>query len=421
MKRILLLVMVTALLSGCHKRLSPAPLSVGVDTTQMFFVPRLPLHAYDTISNQADKALQDELKYYMERHNVQDEGYEMVAAYQHQTDTLLALLPIQPIVTQDSLGHIIIGTYANDTLCSGVRLDSAGIYAGDFSGGKADGHGYYLSDGDIYYEGQWQNDQRNGFGFSVAPYSQIRVGQWKNDQYLGERMYYTSERIYGIDISRYQHGKGRKKYPISWDRLRITHLGKNQQHARGQVAYPVSFVFIKSTESTKIRNPYFFQDYTQARRHSIPVGAYHFFSCKTSGAAQAQHFINHTIFRKGDLPPVLDLEPYPSQIAAMGGPEAMFRHVRAWLTAVERYAHVKPILYVSQQFVNRYLGVAPDLKRNYQVWIARYGEYKPDVKLAVWQLSPNGRVNGIRGEVDINVFNGYRTQFEDFLKTETVR
>ena len=90
----------------------------------------------------------------------------------------------------------------------------------------------------------------------------------------------------------------------------------------------------------------------------------------------------------------------------MGGPEAMFRHVRAWLTAVERYAHVKPILYVSQQFVNRYLGVAPDLKRNYQVWIARYGEYKPDVKLAVWQLSPNGRVNGIRGEVDINVFNG---------------
>ena len=95
--------------------------------------------------------------------------------------------------------------------------------------------------------------------------------------------------------------------------------------------------------------------------------------------------------------------------------------MRAFLNTVERGIHVRPILYVSQQFVNRYLSAAPDLKRNYQVWIARYSEYKPDVKLVVWQLSPNGRVSGIHGEVDINVFNGYRTQFEDCLRTETVK
>jgi lysozyme len=55
------------------------------------------------------------------------------------------------------------------------------------------------------------------------------------------------------------------------------------------------------------------------------------------------------------------------------------------------------------------------------VWIARYGEYKPDVKLAVWQLSPNGRVDGIHGEVDINVFNGYQSQFDEFIKNETIK
>ena len=386
----------------------------------------------------ATTTLQDELKYYLDRHNVQDEGYEMVASYAQYGDTLLRKLPSEPLnvlnighwhgisrqgtgMERDSAGRVIIGHYEADTLASGVRTDTAAIYSGDFADGVASGHGCMLTADGTYYEGQWRNDRRNGFGFAVAPSTHIRVGQWKDDKNLGERMSYTSERIYGIDISRYQHGKGRKKLPIYWDRLRISYLGKNQQHATGTVDYPVSFVFIKSTESTNIRNPFYVNDYAKARKQGIPAGAYHFFSCKVSGTAQAQHFLRNTLFRKGDLPPVLDLEPYPSQIAAMGGAEVLFRNVRAWLKAVETRTKVKPILYVNQLFVNNYLTAAPDLKRDYQIWIARYGEYKPDVKLAVWQLSPNGRVRGITGEVDINVFNGFQTQWEEFLEEQTIK
>jgi len=383
--------------------------------------------------------LQEELKYYLDRHNVQDEGYEMVTNYAHHGDTLLTQLPETPLqllnighwrgvsrkgtgMERDTLGRIIIGHYEEDSLANGVRIDTAAIYSGAFGVGLANGHGCCLTADDVYYEGQWTDDQRNGFGFSVAPKTHIRVGQWKHDKYLGERMNYTSERIYGIDISRYQHGKGKKKYPIVWDRLCISYLGsKNQQHATGTVNYPVSFVFIKSTESINIRNPFYAQDYLKARQKGIPIGAYHFFSCKVSGSSQAQYFLNNTLFRRGDLPPVLDIEPSPSQITAMGGPQVLFRHVRAWLEAVERRVGVKPILYVSQTFVNRYLPEAPDLKSYYQVWIARYGEYKPDVKLAIWQLSPNGRVNGIHGEVDINVFNGYQMQWEEFLENMTIK
>ena len=43
------------------------------------------------------------------------------------------------------------------------------------------------------------------------------------------------------------------------------------------------------------------------------------------------------------------------------------------------------------------------------------------MKLAVWQLSPNGRVNGIHGEVDINVFNGFQTQWDEFLDEMTIK
>ena len=416
--------MLLATLTGCHGRLSPTSLTVGADSTWMFRVPSLSstVFAAKEMVDEADSALQAELAYYMERHNVQDEGFEMVAAYRCRPDTLLALLPQETTVTRDSAGHIIIGTYVRDSLVSGVRLDSAGIYAGDFSAdGTASGHGYYLDDEGGYYEGLWVDGRREGLGFAVAPHSPIRMGQWKADRYLGERMRYTSERIYGIDISRYQHGKGKKKYPILWNNLRVTYLGNNQKHAMGTVDYPVRFVFIKSTESTRIKNPYYAADYTMARRQGIPIGAYHFFSCRTSGAAQAQFFLANTHFRHGDLPPVLDIEPTAAQIAAMGGTEGLFRQVRAFLTIVEQRIHVRPILYISQQFVNRYLPSAPDLKRDYHVWIARYGEYKPDVRLAVWQLSPSGRVAGIHGEVDINVFNGYHTQFEQFLKEETVK
>lgn len=441
MKKLLALVsLMIAVLTGCQKPIPPTRLSVGADSTELLTVPALPIYLDTMTTDIRTQSLQAELNYFLERHNVQDEGYEMVVAYTQQPDTFLSQLPKTDLqvlgvghwripvpqygtcLTKDSCSRIILGTREANLLLSGVRLDTLGLYAGDFSGGVASGHGYYLSDGDFFYEGQWLNDHRHGFGFSVAPFTHVRVGEWNRNMYLGERLQYTSERIYGIDISRYQHGHGRKKYPIRWDQLRISYLGaRHQKNVSGIVDYPVSFVFIKSTESTRIRNPFYAADYQQARRRGIPVGAYHFFSTKTTGSAQAQFFLRNTYFRRGDLPPVLDIEPTPSQIAKMGGTAVLFRNIRSFLYTIERQVGTKPVLYVSQMFINRYLGQAPDLKHNYRIWIARYGEYKPDVKLFVWQLSPNGRVRGIQGEVDINVFNGYAKQFQEFLKQETIR
>ena len=59
------------------------------------------------------------------------------------------------------------------------------------------------------------------------------------------------------------------------------------EHYYGKVDYPVSFMYIKSTEGRTIRNRYYAADYAAARRHGIPVGAYHFFSPKSSGTVQA--------------------------------------------------------------------------------------------------------------------------------------
>lgn len=388
----------------------------------------------------SDPNILEELKYYFDRHNVQDEGYEMVVAF--ADGHRMAPEPVRHFrvrnigtwndyrrngasVVLDSLGRTVIGLCRDDSLVTGVRADSIGIYIGDFSQTKAHGHGAYYADNG-YHEGHWENDRRQGFGLQLLTPSddtpRLRVGEWSKDKFQGERMRYTTERIYGIDIARYQHGRGRRPVPILWDKLRITSIGKKGSHnVRGTADYPVSFVYIKSTEGTSVRNKFYVNDYAQARKHGIRAGAYHFFSVKSSGAAQAKHFIQNTLFREGDLPPVLDIEPTDAQIRYMGGPEAMFSHIRTWLRDVERRAKVKPILYVNQMFVNKYLSAQPDLKRDYRIWIARYSEYKPDLRLTYWQLCPDGRVAGIQGAVDINVFNGYQRQFEEYLAEETIR
>lgn len=424
------------------------------------------------------KALDDarkEMSYYKSVHNVQDEGYDMVAAHadelkaqgdcaQRLLETIASLagkgtagvthVKIRTredmigasdvavecfggrwaygrwttarrdgkAITTDANGRTACVTISNDTIVSGRRTDSLGTYQGEMNRwAMAAGHGrYYAADG-TFYEGRWQDDKREGFGFSVNS-DKLRAGEWKADKYRGERMSYTSERIYGIDISKYQHGKGRKYYPIQWAKLRISNLGAiSRKTVTGNVDYPVSFVYIKSTEGTTVRNKYFAADYRQARKHGFRTGAYHFFSVRSSATAQANFFLRHTSFKRGDMPPVLDVEPTDAQIKSMGGATVLFSHIRTWMSIVKRRTGSRPVIYVSQRFVNKYLSQAPDIKRDYNVWIARYGEYRPDVKLVYWQLCPDGRVSGIRGEVDINVFNGYRDKFNDFVSTETVR
>ncbi len=299
---------------------------------------------------------------------------------------------------------------------AGIRF-AGGRYEGETSKGQPEGYGKYHGDNGSFYDGHWKDGKRNGFGIYVAPYEYLQVGEWKADVFKGERLTYTSDRIYGIDLSRHQHEKNNKVYAIHWDKLRITDLGTlSTKTIKGKVDYPVDFAYVKSTEGCTVLNAYYEADYAAARAYGIRTGTYHFFSTTSAGAAQAEYFLKCSKFSKGDLPPVLDVEPTDGQIAAMGGPEVMFRHIRAWMSRVQTHTGRRPILYISQMFANTYMPLAPDLGDNYHVWIARYGEYKPNFKLAYWQLSPDGKVRGIHGDVDINVFNGYRNQYEEFLR-----
>lgn len=313
-------------------------------------------------------------------------------------------------------GTTYCGRWSGDTLAYGTYKGNGETYIGNFDRNlKRQGRGTLDSGTGHIYNGEWKDGKRNGHGFSINPNTPIRCGEWKNDRFKGERMVYTADRVYGIDISRHQHEKGRKRYKINWSAVRITGLGSGRRII-GQANYPVSFVYIKATEGRSIRNKYYAADLRAARAQGIKVGSYHFFSPTSPAAVQANYFLKNTHIAKGDLPPVLDLEPTEKQIQQMGGEQSMFRRVVQWINIVEARCGKRPILYVGQQFVNKHLVNAPASLRKHPVWIARYGEYKPYVRLVHWQLTPYGRVNGIHGEVDINVFNGNKEQFRQMFK-----
>ncbi len=402
-----------------------------------------------------DSAQLKELRYYLRTHKVTDEGYYEIASYnalltqraQHAAqnkkfptiqryikakDRILPAVKVGggywkaghfrlhithgPAILRDEQGRIIRAVMDADTIVSAVRTDSLGTYRGQMNMLlQASGQGTYDALDGSHYDGFWADDKRNGFGFESSPNHAVHIGIWKQGRFLGEKLKFTDERIYGIDISRHQHEKGRRRYRIRWDKLRILSLGR--QHTTDGQTFPVSFVYIKSTEGTSIRNRYFLKDYVAARTMGLHVGAYHFFSLKSPAQEQAAYFVNHTLFKDDDFPPVLDVEPSDAQIRKIGGDEELMRRIRTFMEYVERRTHKRPILYVSQGFINRHMKNATDIKKKYNVWIARYGEYKPDVKLVFWQLSADGRVEGIHGPVDINVFNGYQGQWNEFLRT----
>ena len=118
--------------------------------------------------------------------------------------------------TTDSLGRTVTSMWRADSLVRGIRNDSAGIYIGEFNGKLVEeGHGIYFGKDGSFYNGNWKDGLYSGFGCSMSAAGKARTGEWKAGKFRGERLTYTAERIYGIDISRYQHGKGRKNYPNS--------------------------------------------------------------------------------------------------------------------------------------------------------------------------------------------------------------
>ena len=222
--------------------------------------------------------------------------------------------------------------------------------------------------------------------FFISPYS----FRWR--AIYGDADYPEGYEIHGIDISHYQ-GK------INW---------KDLQEATIQ-GHPVRFVIMKATEGSSRVDKTFVSNFYNAREHGFIRGVYHFWSNKSTPREQAQFFLKNVKLLEGDLPPVLDVEHKPANVSV----EDFQRDVLTWLHIVEDRYHVKPIIYTYYKFKTEYLD-APVFD-DYPYWIAHYYvdkvEYKGPWKF--WQHTDAGKLPGITGNVDLDIYNG---SYYDLMK-----
>ena len=200
---------------------------------------------------------------------------------------------------------------------------------------------------------------------------------------------------YGIDISKYQPD-------IEWNSLMVMtdglgHTTKSITKAKN--ISKVSYVFIKATEGTSLKDKHFDTHWSNARKHGVKRGAYHFFRSSKDAKQQAMHFIN-TVgpLSKDDLPPVLDIETIHKGCSR----KTLNEKALIWLKTVENHYGRKPIVYSSASFIERNL--CKEIKENYTIWVAHYGVSRPRCnRWHIWQFADNATVHGIDGEVDLNV------------------
>lgn len=223
-------------------------------------------------------------------------------------------------------------------------------------------------------------------------FSRKQVDQSKNLKNFGIKIP-KKYSVHGIDVSKYQ-------MKINWDEVVKMRVD----------CVKISFAYIKATEGGALIDRLYDYNWENAKKHNVIRGAYHFYRPNVNSKIQANLFTSIVTLEKGDLPPVLDIEVLGSDV------KNTVKGIKNWLKIVEKKYEMKPIVYTNIDFYNKYLkdnGID-----SYPLWIAHYYEDEIDEGFSwyFWQHNDGGKVNGIAGDVDFNVFNGNMNDLRNLCK-----
>lgn len=202
--------------------------------------------------------------------------------------------------------------------------------------------------------------------------------------------------VHGIDVAKYQG---------------------NIDFARAR-ASGVSFAFLKATEGGDRVDDRFKENWNEAKAAGVPRGAYHFYYFCTSAEQQARWFIRNVPREASSLPPVLDMEwnPQSPTCKKRPAPAVVRSEMKIFLSLVERHYGKKPVIYTTPDFFEDN-GLASF--KGFPWWLRATNEH-PDAKYdghpwVFWQYTGTGRVPGITGDADINVFRGDAKAWRSWL------
>jgi len=210
---------------------------------------------------------------------------------------------------------------------------------------------------------------------------------FESDTYQVNKFKYP---IFGIDISKH-NGK------INWDKLKNQHL---------------DFVFIKATEGKTRLDPCFKDNLRGARKINVKVGAYHFFKFNRDGAEQARNFLSRINLSNLNFAPIIDVEE-SGNLTNRNNPKLVIKEIRRFISYVESRSSRRVIIYTNEHEYNKYI------KNNFNknpLWICSLDEEPPiDREWKFWQYAHRGKMDGIKGWVDLNTFNGSRSDWNSYI------
>ena len=230
---------------------------------------------------------------------------------------------------------------------------------------------------------------------ALSYYFNFKSESSKEEKVFQARIYQVLKKhkdfVFGIDVSQYQG-------EIDWDEVRTVE------------GFPLSYALIRATAGADKLDVQFNNNWNTAKANQITRGAYHYYRPNENSIEQAKNFTKNVKLSKGDLPPILDIEKLPENQSM----DSLQQGLKRWLRYVDDYYKVKPIIYTSEKYYKDFL---KEEFKDYSFWIANYNFFVENIKddWLFWQFTEKGQIEGIRGTVDVNIYNGTPKMFNYLL------
>ena len=137
-----------------------------------------------------------------------------------------------------------------------------------------------------------------------------------------------------------------------------------------------------------------------AKNAGVKVGVYHYSYAESTDDAvnEAEFCLENIRGYSLDYPVVFDVED--KEMLKLNTRQRT-DICKAFCTEIEKSGYYA-MIYTNKNWLNNYL-YADELLSKYDLWLAQWNVDKPSYSCGIWQYSETGTVDGISGNVDLNI------------------
>mgnify|MGYP002748174448 FL=1 len=165
----------------------------------------------------------------------------------------------------------------------------------------------------------------------------------------------------------------------------------------------IEIVYMKASEGTSFVDPYFNQNYTNAKANGLKVGFYHYLTARSNSeaVAQANFFVSTISGMTPDCRLAMDFESFGNLSA-----EEINEIGLTFMQTVENLSGKEMVIYSDTSNASNIFGGG---LTNYPLWVAQYEVEEPTPNgnwdsWVGWQYTDAGEISGINGYVDRDRF-----------------